>query len=407
MTALLFCFHHDQCLHMESNGEEEPYLLLFREHLSQFRAHLAGTGRHALSSSFVPPAGYWTAAEKETFFHALSVHSSLRPDLIARQLAHKTELDVSTYIDALAAAALDENDDDGARRAIMPIAMDVSDDWVDVEETQAARFSAIQDEWEAAERVRLRDASISDHEGQTDFVTWEANFLAEWNRQNTFASIARTALRVLARGLKKNDLDTAPITLPTKEGAPPAAHVPPSDSVPTGNIPIDDIPIDPVLLSASGPSPRTIVTAPPAPQLPSPTPEDSPLDSALSPKSQLRHDKRMYMRRKRAAERGTEEAEIQTGRKHKRARPDSPSDSEDADGDETNLPKKAKKASKSQKFEAYMSEAGVDSEVLEHTRMHMFNLMGISRMMESVFLRSLGVISSDTAQVVSHGLLGF
>jgi len=110
----------------------------FRKHLAQVQCHLSGDYGKQLPPSFVHPSTYWSSTEKNAFFHALSIHSRLRPDLIAASLGTKSVLDVCIYLDILHVAATDANSPI-ARRSL-PCAMEVSESWIKWEEAAAARI---------------------------------------------------------------------------------------------------------------------------------------------------------------------------------------------------------------------------------------------------------------------------
>src|ERR1700721_3739475 len=122
-----------------SSPSKSFYQLDYRNHLSATQDHLLGSQNPdpPLKCSYISPTGYWTPAEKNIFFHALVVHSRLRPDLIASCLPNKTFVDVCTYIDHLEAASYDNPPDDHLR-SDLPRAMEVSDDWIAYEEVEAS-----------------------------------------------------------------------------------------------------------------------------------------------------------------------------------------------------------------------------------------------------------------------------
>ncbi|KAF7315645.1 hypothetical protein MIND_00080000 [Mycena indigotica] len=125
-------------------------------HLSQFRAHLSGTTPHPLPASFIAPTGYWTSAEKDAFFHGLQIHSRIRPDLIAAGIKTKTAIDVCTYIDLLDAAA-EEFAPVPSLRALLKPAMEMSDLWIEHEESQAPKLVEMEREMEKDEPDDMSD----------------------------------------------------------------------------------------------------------------------------------------------------------------------------------------------------------------------------------------------------------
>ncbi|KZS95542.1 hypothetical protein SISNIDRAFT_483773 [Sistotremastrum niveocremeum HHB9708] len=143
--------------------EHSGYYKNWKQHIADTRSHLVGvlTPNDPLFSTEddleESSQSSWTTTEQNAFFHALSVHSRLRPDLIAHEVGAKTTSDVCRYIDMLDAgveevlsmeAELDGGDTDHdepeeawkswriTRRAF-PSAREVSDEWLDLEELQA------------------------------------------------------------------------------------------------------------------------------------------------------------------------------------------------------------------------------------------------------------------------------
>jgi len=123
----------------------------FREHQEALKAHLKGNlpNELPLLPALILPASYWTSAEKDLFFHGLSVYSRLHPELIAQTIRTKTTFDVCVYLDVLAKAAeLIEDDDDDENenenedmqlgRPLIEPAMELSEEWIQHEETIAA-----------------------------------------------------------------------------------------------------------------------------------------------------------------------------------------------------------------------------------------------------------------------------
>ncbi|GJE94726.1 hypothetical protein PsYK624_108970 [Phanerochaete sordida] len=128
------------------------YLAHLHAHNNDVRAHLSGspqTTDHRLSASYFAPSAFWTAKEKDLFFHALSVHSRLRPDLIAEEIGTKTLADVCAYIDMLQEGLKTAGDEAAAQvipeyldfesvpREDFPTAYEVSDEWVKFEDAVA------------------------------------------------------------------------------------------------------------------------------------------------------------------------------------------------------------------------------------------------------------------------------
>src|SRR6266566_2197796 len=126
------------------------------DHISATRHHLAGTPEHPeppYAPSFHPPTGYWTPTEKALFSRALSVHSRLRPDLIAASIGTKSTVDVAIYLSLLrqGATRVNNNNDKSTSshhgaatisigRDQHPAAHQVSAELVTFEDQQAAHI---------------------------------------------------------------------------------------------------------------------------------------------------------------------------------------------------------------------------------------------------------------------------
>ncbi|KAJ3731122.1 hypothetical protein DFJ43DRAFT_1155946 [Lentinula guzmanii] len=87
----------------------------------------------------------WSEDEKDHFFAALSSYSVLRPDLIAEAIGTKNVAQVCVYLSVLEAATRDC--DAEPPRSNLDIAMEVPDEWLEVEEEQAAFFRDIELAW--------------------------------------------------------------------------------------------------------------------------------------------------------------------------------------------------------------------------------------------------------------------
>ncbi|KAF8210294.1 hypothetical protein K438DRAFT_1809429 [Mycena galopus ATCC 62051] len=250
----------------------------YENHLTQFQAHLAGTTSQSLPSSFVPPAGYWSSREKDAFFHALAVHSRLRPDLIADSLKSKSVLDVCAYLD-------------------------VSDSWVDYEEEQADEFAKFEPGWEEEVETHKRAVLLASRfQDDPMYWDWKEEQESLWRKQDAMKQLGRPHLSVMEQLIQKSDtLDSVQSRQTTEP--------------PLENSPIHDGLIDPVLLAQSLPSsthteePVQPVAGPSHPST-SASPQNTHVPPsaaylrALSPVSRRRLQKTLSMRKKRAEAKG-------------------------------------------------------------------------------------------------------
>jgi hypothetical protein len=149
-TALLFVLHVQA---MSRRRPSQPlsafYLAELRDHIAATAAHHAGndlTSESALCGSVLPPGAYWTVQEKNAFFHGLSAHSRLRPDLIAQEIGTKTLFDVLVFLDAL-----DEGSCEVGRKKTRWDAgmesIEVSDAWMKEEIKLAEAVAQSEEDW--------------------------------------------------------------------------------------------------------------------------------------------------------------------------------------------------------------------------------------------------------------------
>ncbi|KAJ7680341.1 hypothetical protein DFH06DRAFT_1464568, partial [Mycena polygramma] len=303
----------------------EKYATDYETHLGQLREHLSGNAGQPLPPSFIPPAGYWTSREKDCFFHALAVHSRLRPDLIANSVKSKTVVDVCAYIDALDRAAATRSPMPSLRSTLEG-AMEVSDSWVEYEEAQASILTKLDSEWEEEAEEHRRAALLTRRfQDEHAYWSWKEEQESQWRKQDTLAKLGIKHLQMLDR-LIRNPAVTGPPTEPPLVTEPsasePLAHLPESR--------FHDGLIDPVLLALSAApaetslppsSPREPATSDERPPDRSSIPTTTPLLSSpvvtsrrpsdashrhLSPASRRRLAKRLHMRKKRAEAAGIE-----------------------------------------------------------------------------------------------------
>ncbi|KAJ6625625.1 hypothetical protein B0H10DRAFT_624019 [Mycena sp. CBHHK59/15] len=300
------------------------YVREYREHLGQLQNHLSGKTRQPLPSSFIRPTGYWTSQEKDYFFHALTLHSRLRPDLIADMVRSKNVLEVCAYIDALEKGAAARPPDDSPLRSALESAMEVSDSWVEYEEEQANALTRLESKWEEEaledERSALLESRFQDDE---TYWSWKEEKEAYWAKKDALAQLGIHHLRTLDRIVRDAEGSSYEPVGRMEQLLQPETSAAPATTT------IDNGLIDPALLalSSSGPPPRVFQhLAPPEPAVPPtdsslaaivslenpPTsPPGSPqlsLDASvrtLSPASRRRLAKRLHMRKKRAQAKGT------------------------------------------------------------------------------------------------------
>ncbi|KAJ7783039.1 hypothetical protein B0H16DRAFT_476240 [Mycena metata] len=181
----------------------------YNRHLTQLKAHLSGHIGPSLPSSFVPPAGYWTSGEKALFFHALAVHSRLRPDLIADAVKSKTTLDVCAYLDALERAAAAAGQP--LLRSNLECAMEVSEAWVDYEEEQATALVELEakraEEIEAHRRVEVLASRFQDDPA---YWSWKDEQQRLWKQQDTLTQLDDSGLQMLTKLARDGDSGTPP-----------------------------------------------------------------------------------------------------------------------------------------------------------------------------------------------------
>ncbi len=125
----------------ETISGSSSYVDIFREHQLFVRNHLKGqlNNDEPLLPSYLPPTSYWTAEEKDLFFHGLSIYSRLRPDLIAAHISTKNTIEVCLYLHCLHAAATENHDVvlENTGKDINPPALELSEKWIRHEEILA------------------------------------------------------------------------------------------------------------------------------------------------------------------------------------------------------------------------------------------------------------------------------
>jgi len=120
------------------------------DNISDTQDHLAGNDNTTLSPSLLSPGALWTPQEKNAFFHALSVYSRFRPDLISHEIKTKSVSEVCNYLSVLQLAASQQECivSHSQWRQNLPIAMEVSSEWVAMEEETALAVIAREQDWQ-------------------------------------------------------------------------------------------------------------------------------------------------------------------------------------------------------------------------------------------------------------------
>lgn len=164
-------------------AELHPYLALFNQHLGQLRDHLDGILQQHASVPSIIGGVLWTSEEKDLFFHALSIYSRFRPDLIAGCIGTKNEVEVMEYF-ALLEDGLRNQEIEEPFRTKLPFAHEVSDSWILWEEENAERLQMNEEIWAEESRmdmvkeVRGSGASAG-HAGHADDVSSDLASLGE------------------------------------------------------------------------------------------------------------------------------------------------------------------------------------------------------------------------------------
>ncbi|KAI5824344.1 hypothetical protein K523DRAFT_420859 [Schizophyllum commune Tattone D] len=251
----------------------------------------------------------WTATERDALFHGLAIYSRLRPDLIASCIPTKTVPDVCAYLEALEEAASYHSLPDALdQRRIAPLAMGMSESWLEWEETQATRLAVAEPDWEAYVLNAQRQDTLATYPSDTPSAARES-LLAHWKAEDALRTLDTHKLRAISHILRVDEAAEDDPSRPTTHNSITSN---PTTSNPTAPNPLDE---DDAETSARG---RSQSPSRPRSQSSTPSTRD------LSPKSRRRLQKRLYMRRKRAEKAGTEAVQdaglLKVGRP-KKARP--------------------------------------------------------------------------------------
>jgi len=367
----------------ESRPSLDPlYLSHYLEVLRDAQAHLSGrTPDEPLPPSLIPPTGYWSTHEKNAFFHALCVHSRLRPDLIADSVKTKSITDVCNYIDLM-----DESlrNTEGARleRKEIPAAMELVPDWLAFEEQQAVAILAEEPGWDLKVLQQDRDAGLTARKKLVRGHKMKAGMETEqrdlWTKEDSLQSLDRrdmVALGMILRAAEAPPDDESRSGSRSRQSTDPREISPPL--LPTPGL--DESLIDPALLALRPPLIRT--------RSPSPTSNTS-IPPDLSPVSRRRFQKRLYMRRKRAKVAGREAelkvARLKPGRRAKKVR--GASINEDvvmsgADEDEFRHDQVSGKTAVYKSL-AKFTDVGIDANLLGELGLDLFHLGGLSKLIK-------------------------
>jgi hypothetical protein len=390
------------------------------DHISSTRHHLTGKPEHPeppYAPSFHPPTGYWTPTEKALFFRALSVHSRLRPDLIAASIGTKSTVDVAIYLSLLRQGATRVNNYKSTSshgtatitigRDQHPAAHQVSAELVTFEDQQAAhicvaepvRAKEVESEARAetlrsvknAMRMRRGEGKKGhkrDREGQLarkeEFERLRAEREVEWAREDALARLDAGALQVLDRMLRADE------ERKVKAGSDDEEEEDKSSTM-----------SHPVASSSSSPAGELHAATPP-PNFPpaTPTPNDNEDDagavpSILSPAFRRLISKRLYMRRKRAeASGGTallDPVRLKPGRKESatskyrqpKPRGDDPG-AGDGHGENLNPEQPVRGRTRPYKIQREFERLGIGTDYLRENGLGLFHLGALGRLMRCV-----------------------
>jgi len=392
-------------------------------HISATRHHLTGAPEPPeppYAPSFHPPTGHWTATEKALFFRALSVHSRLRPDLIAASIATKSTLDVAVYLSLLR---------DGATRAnagtitrdLHPAAHEVSPALVALEERHAAHLCAVEParEREAQSEAREEEGrtvkngmrvrrgqgtkgSERDREGQKArleaFEQWRGERKVEWAREDALGRLDGAMLQVLDRMLRMDEESRG------EADAGSAKEVAREGDVVEGEPSITHHPSAPSS-SRHATTPRRSSPLPPTPDDDIEEDYSGAIPSDLSPASRRLICKRLYMRCKRAEASGStaqlDPARLKPGRKASatsKYKPPRPKDGDKDSNNEVGNPKRPVRGdTRPYKIQRELERLGVRAHYLRANGMDLFHLSALGRLMQYVLSLSRGGSGKSSA----------
>lgn len=436
------------------------YLAHLHEHISATQQHLLGRDASRVSHpSFFAPNSFWTSEEKDKFFHGLSVYSRLRPDLIAEDIVTKSLAEVCVYLDMLdeamrnpevLASISPEHRFTPFPRKDFPIAYEVSEDWVAYEEDRAVSVIALEPllHAEAVERSKADEVyrkrleirapkgdgktvdNQRDREGEkarkAQLKEWKKQRRAERNIEAALENLDSLALQTIdailreeeeswsipresTQGSRRRSVSVQPEGIGDKE------EVSGDVQQDAANVQNKDVSVE---LSPRGQSSTLIapstspididVLASPIQQDPSggqllvesavaQLPEDELL---LSPASQRRVRKRLYMRRKRAEKTGQtmdqSTTRLKPGRKAKPCKADvldgdtaqqAQSDAEAPEDEKVFRHARVSGKTKAYKVREQYDTLGVDAVWLRQEGLGLFHMTAVNRLMRYVLLQ--------------------
>ncbi|KXN90587.1 RNA polymerase I-specific transcription initiation factor rrn5 [Leucoagaricus sp. SymC.cos] len=275
---------------LHGTSELHPYLALYNQHLCQLREHLGGVSHKNVDESSYINGVLWEASEKDAFFHALRVHSRLRPDLIAGCIMSKNQAEVLDYLEYLEEGLKGGDFLAASYRKDMPLAHEVSDAWVVWEEEYAERLQANEEIWTLEsdqDAVRTTGEVQEDCNGRT--VPFGRIPLLTYGHLVVLDSILKSEEK--AASLPAQSLSKVGSMSPMRTLQPSAS--------PTLN--------------------ASFERSPPVPSQQDFSPSGGNQSyQVLSPRSRRRYQKRMYMRRKRAQTTAKTTDKPQSGRRKKK-----------------------------------------------------------------------------------------
>ncbi|KAF9453378.1 hypothetical protein P691DRAFT_771543 [Macrolepiota fuliginosa MF-IS2] len=122
------------------------YSTIFDQHVEETQRHLQGAALGGSPKELLPPAPVigsvlWSPTEMDAFFHALTVHSRFRLELIAACVKTKNVLEVVEYLNALDEGSQRHKPEHSYGRDLPP-AREMSKEWIAWEEKHAELLHA-------------------------------------------------------------------------------------------------------------------------------------------------------------------------------------------------------------------------------------------------------------------------